>query len=255
MNVFELIVDGIKKIFSGPNVLFKHISLFALVGISSVVQTHFELLKETLSKGPTAVLPDFTTVIGGIVIMVAISIYFSGYSLRFMHNAYNDYEDNILPEIDEKPIGTFFKAFPLIFVWVLWIILTYIVGIIPIIGWIGLIVMFFIWYPFIQFVFIAYAKDFNRKGLFRYTFPIDCMKHSFGTVFVCGLAFILLWIIALIPCVIILFTFALGENSNSTLSTYLCGILIGYSAFIIQMIWIYCAVQIYREKILPEIED
>ena len=253
MNVFEVIGSGIKRIFFGKDALFNYISLFALVGMMSVVQTHFELLKDSMKDG-TAV-PDFQAMIVGFIVLLVIGLYFCGYSFRFMHNAYNDNCDEILPTIDEKPFGTFFGAFPLMIVWVLWVILTYIVGLIPILGWIGLLVMMFIWYPFIQFVFVAYSRYFNSKGLFRYTFPIDCMKPSFWTVVRFGLAFILLWLIALIPCGIAMLVVVLFANGDSTLSLYLCGILIGYFGFLIQMLWNYCAVQVYREVILTELYE
>lgn len=253
MNVVEVICTGIKRIFSGKDALYKHISLFALVGIMSVAQTHFELLKDSVKDG-TAV-PDFQSLIIGVVVALVIGLYFCGYSFRFMHNAYNDNCDELLPSIDEKPFGTFFGALPLIIVWVLWVILTYIVGIIPILGWIALIIMLFIWYPFIQFVFVAYSRYFNSKGLFRYTFPIDCMKPSFWTVVRLGLAFIVLWLIALVPCGLAIVVVSLVANGDSTLSVYLCGILIGYFGFLIQMVWNYCAVQVYREVILPELYE
>lgn len=240
-----LIKVGFKKLFSGQYVLIKHVSLFALTGILSLINSNFELLKAQNT------LPNFSNIVLSIVALLVVGLYMSGYVLNYMHNCYNDNSD-ILPDIDEKHFGTFFKALPLYLVWFLWIILVCLLVIIPIVGWIALLGLFFIWVPFIQFIYVAYAKDFNAFGLYNIKLPFKYCKLVFVDLLVLGLLFIPIGLLAMVPSLIV--GFVSGMSGNTNLAIYSGGLLGGYLGFLLQMVWVYCIVQIYREKIEPNLD-
>ena len=202
-----LIVDGFRRIFSGPNVLAKQVSLFALTGIVSLVSSHFELLKVQKS------LPDLSNIGFSIIAVIVIGIYMGGYVLNYMHNCYDDNNPEILPDIDGKHFGTF-----------------------------------------IQFVYIAYAKHFNTFGLYNIKLPIKYCKLAFGSVIVLGLLFIPIGICAMIPSFVVGLALGLSGGSDTSTAMYAGGLLGGYLGFVVQMVWIYCTVQIYKEKIEPNLD-
>lgn len=243
-----LIVDGFRRIFSGSNVLAKQVSLFALTGIVSLVSSHFELLKAQSS------LPDLSNIGLSIIAVIVIGIYMGGYVLNYMHNCYDDNNPEILPDIDGKHFGTFLGALPLYLVWFLWVILVYLLAIIPILGWIALLVLFIMWVPFIQFVYIAYAKHFNTFGLYNIKLPIKYCKLAFGSVVVLGLLFIPIGICAMIPSFVVGLALGLSGGSDTSTAMYAGGLLGGYLGFVVQLVWAYCMVQVYKEKIEPNLD-
>lgn len=243
-----LIVDGFRRIFSGPNVLAKQVSLFALTGFTSLITSHFKLLEAQNS------LPDLSSIVLSIIALIVLGIYMGGYVLNYMHNCFEDNNPEILPDIDGKHFGTFFGALPLYFVWFLWIFLVNLLAIIPILGWIVLLVLFIMWVPFIQFVYIAYSKRFNRFGLYNIKLPIKYCKLAFGNVIVLGLLFIFIGICAMIPSFVVGLTLGLSGGSDTSTGMYAGGLLGGYLGFVVQMVWLYCMVQIYREKIEPNLD-
>lgn len=247
-----LIVNGFKRIFSGQDAFAKHLSLFAITGFYSLGTVYLQDLSEQMKNA--AVVPNLQLPIMALVLLFIVGIYMCGYLIRFWHNSYDDNNPSILPDIDGKAFGTFFKALPLYIVWFLWIVIVQILGLIPIVGWIGLIILLFIWIPFIQFVFVAYAKYFNAKGLYKISLPIGYAKKSFGSVVILGLLFIPVWIVAMLPAFVIGFVFGLLGGTDTTFIMYVGGLLTGYLGFLIQLCWSYCIVQIYREKIEPDLD-
>ncbi len=251
MNLVALVVDGVKRIYSGPNAGLKHVCLFAITGILSAVSLHFETLQDSIKAGAS---PDISTIVVGIIAAIAVSIYITGYSLSLMHNAFEDENQELLPEIDSKPFGVFFGALPLMIVWILYAIAVYLLAIIPILGWIALFVLLIIWAPFIQFIYVAYAKNFNTSGLYKISLPIRYMKPAILPIILLGLLFIPVFIIAMIPSFIVGVIIGLTGGSASGMGMYAGGLLGGYLGSMMGLLWAYCSVKIYQEKIEPELD-
>ncbi len=259
MNIPVTIMEGFVKVFFTQDGFLKHVCLFALTGIVSFIPAHLQKIGEELQKGSGNfdISSNLGFIVFAIIAFIVISIYLAGYYLKFQHNAFDNKSNEIMPDFDGNPIGVFCKALPLYLVWgIYYILITAVMGFLfikPLLIIIGIFALLFlmVYFAFVQFVFVAFAKDYDSKGLFNIALPLSYIKPAIGPVCICGLIFIIICILAFI----IPFTAGLimGIFSvDSTITTTVGGMLGGYIGAILQLIWIYCIVQIYRETIEPE---
>ena len=256
MNVLGMVFSGIKKIFKGPNALLKHVCIFAIAGFISVATINIQ----NAGKDPT---PDISAFITCFITLLIVSIYMSGYIYQFLHNFFYEEKEEYLPEIDLVPIKRFFSALPLVLCWGAYNFLA--LGLVilcfasqnialMILGSI-LSILLALAYSFIQFIFVAFSKNFDKRGLFNILLPFQYLKYSFADIVILGIVFIPIYILAMIPSgaagLAIGLTGAITNQDMGTSSTLIGGILGGYFGTIVQYIWNYCAVQIYKEKIEP----
>lgn len=89
---FEL---SLQRIFLGKNIITKHISLFALCGISGILEVYLLMNKFTFPVG---------VLFAGIIIF--LELYFTGYETLFM-------QKRELPEFDMLPLKIALKKLPL----------------------------------------------------------------------------------------------------------------------------------------------
>lgn len=255
MNVIDIMIDGFKRVYSGKNVLLKHFLMFIIISVLSITTVNVQIITETLEK--TKELPNVWQFLLYIIITLIAGIYTGGYNLLFSHNAFNKENKDMLPEITLTPFKVFFKALPLMIVWFIYVLIAILFSItfmstkspLLILG-IFLFLFFLFMCAFINFIYIAYIKNFDSKGLFNITLPFKYMKHSFSDFVLLGLLFIPVYGVAMTPSFIIGLLFGiLGFKTMTAL--YAGGILGGYFGFIVQIVWYYCLVQIYKEKIEP----
>ena len=244
MNVFRLIGDGFRKIYSSNNIAIKHVWLLVLIGIVPVVFLYSL---------------NFTNVVAAknirFLTALVISIYLCGYNLELVHNSFT--EKDILPELGFNHFGLFFKALPLILTWTFYIITVSIVAgllmaskISLIIGLLLILVLVFV-SSFLQFVFVEFSKNYDAKGLYGILQPFKYVK-TFGYLLLLGLLFIPIYIIlSSIPAFIFGFVAGLLTGEDSNLVFYGGGFIGGYFGFIVGMVWNYCLVQVYKEKFEP----
>ncbi len=253
MNAVNLIVEGYKKIFSGPNAVLKNVMLFCLTGIIALVSLYFENIKE--SKILFSELNPFTFVLAAILIIVA-GIYIGGYTYSFINRSFYDCEDNILPDFNLKHISIFFKALPLAIIWIIYLTLVLILSgifmsLIHILG-IVLAIGFILMAVFTTFVFIAFCKNFDAKGLFDITLPFKFMSKTIGIVIILGLLFIVVGILSLVPSCLAGIVCGILGFGKSQFAYYLGGILGGYFGCLAQFVWYYCLVQVYKDNFLTD---
>ena len=119
---------------------------------------------------------------------------------------------------------------------------------------VGIFLFLFILFlcAFVNFVYIAYLKNFDSKGLYNITLPFKYMKYSFSDFVLLGLLFIPVYGVAMTPSFIVGLLFGL-MGVKTIMALYAGGILGGYLGFIVQIVWYYCLVQIYRDKIEPNL--
>ena len=254
MSLFGIVKEAIEKIFKTRDAAVKHVCIFALTGIISTGTQYFETMSKSMKDSNTT--PDLSNILLTLliwtVVYIVIAIYMTGYNLKFIHNAFDNTSDNVLPYFDSEPFSVFAKAFPLIFVWGLYILLFAIIsGILTAVFLpLGLIlgVAFVIFILFMGFVNIAFAKYYDRTGLFNISLPFSYMPKT--GLQVIGIIFItlLLGILAVIPCAILGGIIGL-TGGGVQLAGYAGAIFGGYLGTIIQLIWLYSLVQIYKEKI------
>ena len=240
---FKLINDGFKKIFSGEHSWLTHISLFAICGICSVITTLFQ------ETAKTKMTPDFGLAIFGGILVFVLYLYLTGYSLTFMHKSF--YEDEAgLPDVDERPFITLAKALPLLITWMFYYIATILLSVFVKILIIPVIVLLLIISPFVSFVFVSFSKEYNIKGLFNIILPFKYFVPTLSSIVIQGLCFIPLWILALIPTVLVVILLNIaGVKTSSGLPAYMVAMIGAYISFIIQMLWNYSLVQIFKDKI------
>lgn len=241
---FGMIAEGFKKIFSGPQIGVTHICLFALSGIISVVS----IMMQNAVKAKA--FPGLDVLIIGIILFIAVSIYLGGYTYKFMHNSFYPERESYLPDFDGEPFKLFLKALPLAFVWGLYYIVLGLLCFVVKILIIPVIFMILIIAPFISFIFVAFSKHFETKGLYNPVLPFKFFPEAFGDVIVLGLCFIPIWIISAIPSMIIGVMIGLsGAKADNSFAIYASGIIGGYLGILFQYVWCYCLVQIFKEKL------
>ena len=256
MNVIDLMVDGFKRVYSGTGKLTKHILLFLITGIVSISSVYVQTVAETMEK--TKELGSLNGLLVCLLITLIIGVYMGGYNLLFSHNSFNNEKEYSLPEINIKPFKVFFDALPLMIVWTLYVFAA--IGIafaflvshsfLIVLGIFLILAVLFIC-AFIQFIYIAYTKNFNKKGLYNIVLPFGYIKHTFSDFVLLGLLFIPVYSAAMTPSFIVGLMMGLTGVKNVSAAMYAGGILGGYLSFVVQLVWYYCLVQIYKEKIEP----
>ena len=242
------IKDAFKRIYSpGENTFIKHTILFVLTGITSI----FSVVLNEYSKQQSIDTINWIWAMVGVLFLIGITIYLIGYNLTLMHNSFDEFKNDIVPEIDKSHFSVFGKAFPLIFAWFSYGILFYIAGLLVTlalgINFINVIagsmlVAIGVIGIFLQFVYVKFAKNFERKGLYSIALPIKYIQPTVLALFKLWIKFIPLLILN-----IILSFFAEGHN----VFAYIFTAISGYVSFISGFIYSFCLVQIFKEKIEP----
>lgn len=252
MKSVDLISKGLERVFSGEDCRVKHIGLFAMAGITSLISTNFRTISEAYRNAH--ITPNFGEIVVELLIFILISTYIGGYTLQFMHNVHHNEE---LPNFDGKPILAILKSVPLAIVWFIYFAVI-IFGVSSLFAGVpghvaifyivlALLPVFLIYIPFCYiFVWVAFSKNFDAKGLFN---PFGAFKYlkAFGIVLAVFICMFVLNIIAFIPIGIVggIIGF-LGEGTK--VASYIGGIMGGYIGYVGQFILAYCLVQIYKEK-------
>ena len=248
MKIIGTMIEGFQKVFyADRNSAVKHVCLIALTAIISYSSVQSDILK-TQVKG-TNTIPDLTGFFLGLLAALIVGCYLWGYSLKFMRNVYYENPEETLPEFDENPFKVFFKALPLMLIWIIYFILIGIVSgilsaiLIGLLGFLVLIVMSI----GIQFVWVEFIKDYDANGLYNIKLPFQYIKPTIGPLILMGLLYILIYILCMIPCVLV--GVILGVfGASETATMYVGGVLGGYLGFVCQLVWYYCIVKLYKEK-------
>ncbi|OLA77837.1 MAG: hypothetical protein BHW55_03595 [Candidatus Melainabacteria bacterium 35_41] len=260
MNVFDMVIDGFKKVFTGKNALIKHIFIILITSVISLVSVYFQILAETAEKASEMPEFPFKTFIIALIVMFIAGIYLSGYNFQFMHNAFNNESDEILPEFTGKPYSIFWRAFPVMLVWTLYIIAAmslcislFFAG--PIFIVVGIILFFAILIisAFVQFIYIGFAKHYSREGLYNISLPVKYLKLTFEPFALMALLFIPIYSAAMSPSFFLGMFMGLSGIKDVNMIMYAGGVLGGYLGFVVQLVWYYGLVQIYKEKIDTEV--
>lgn len=257
MNVIDIMVDGFKKVYSGKNVLLKHLLMFIIISILSIATVNVQIIADTIEK--TKELTNISQLFVYLGITILIGIYTGGYNLLFSHNSFAKDNKDILPDINFTPFKVFFKTLPIMIVWFIYVLIAILFSVAlmsnkSLLLILGIFLFLFILFlcAFVNFVYIAYLKNFDSKGLYNITLPFKYMKYSFSDFVLLGLLFIPVYGVAMTPSFIVGLLFGLmGIKTINVL--YIGAILGGYLGFIVQIVWYYCLVQIYRDKIDPNL--
>lgn len=101
------LLEGIKKIYSGKDIVYKQISLFSIIGILSILGAYLYL-----GKASFFTIKSFTIWIVAIMEFVW-TFYFIGYETKLINNIFHS-PDNIVPEMNTEPVKIMYNKFPLV---------------------------------------------------------------------------------------------------------------------------------------------
>lgn len=257
MNVIEIMINGFKRVYSGKNVLLKHLFMFIIIAILSIATVNVQIMADSIEK--TKELTNISQLLIYLGITILLGIYTGGYNLLFSHNSFDKENKDILPDINFIPFKVFFKTLPIMIVWFIYVLIAILFSVAlmsnkSLLLVVGIFLFLFILFlcAFVNFVYIAYLKNFDSKGLYNITLPFKYMKYSFSDFVLLGLLFIPVYGVAMTPSFIVGLLFGL-MGVKTIMALYAGGILGGYLGFIVQIVWYYCLVQIYRDKIEPNL--
>lgn len=257
MNVIDIMIDGFKKVYSGKNVLSKHFFMFIIIAILSISTVNVQIMANAIEN--TKEIPNISQLLICLAITIIIGIYTGGYNLLFSHNAFNRENKDILPEITLTPFKVFLKTLPLMIIWSLYILVAiffsmFLISSKSLLTVLGIFLFLFLLFlcAFVNFVYIAYIKNFDSNGLFNINLPFKYMQKSFSDFVLLGLLFIPVYGVAMTPSFIVGLLFGL-LGAKTIMALYAGGILGGYLGFIVQIVWYYSLVQIYKNKIEPNL--
>lgn len=192
MNILKIL----KELYTGKDNLVAQATIFALVGIMAIAFNEVVSVFTGNTLYAVFSVPSNDEVVIFSMLGIMIFIFFTGYIYKFVHDSYEN-ETTSLPSISMNCFTTFIKVFPVIFVWGIYL------GIAGFFGYTffgtetaefyAYLMFLLILLPFVNMVFIAFAKDFkyNRK-IFNPLFIATIMKKTFVKMFIFLLQFILL---------------------------------------------------------------
>lgn len=235
------IKDAIKRIYSGEEDFTKHIILFVLAGVPTMLATPLN----DISKGDDISGMSFLLVILALIAMMVISIYLGGYLYGLMHNSFDADKKSILPDFDKSWFKVFFKGFPVQLTWMVYFGILIISMLLFKIIAIPIMIVVLLAAMMLPLLFAQFSKDYDRKGLYNFLLPFQLLTKGFKSV---------LWLmIRLIPIFLLVAIVNIFGSGHSVLA-YIFTAIGGYLALIMQYITNFCYVQIYKEKIENPIE-
>ncbi|MBR1423946.1 hypothetical protein IJ579_00095 [bacterium] len=245
------ILNYLKKIYSGKENLFNHISLFSIFGIMAICLgnrffawyggTYFGHLKLT------NVGLYWSFVIGLVLLIFSI-----GYVFEVMHNAYD--EEYNLPEISLSGITTFVKILPLFIVWGMYVALIAALGfvIFPVDSnryyvYNSLILLLS---PFMGVIFAIYARDFEYKiEYFNPLYIFKILDKSFFEVLKLFIKTFLILIFALlVVCLLFIYSNDFEKIKLALIMRFGALCFAAYALNIIQYVYVVGLTNIVNKK-------
>lgn len=191
MNILKII----KELYTGKENLVAQATVFALVGIMAISFNEITSMFTGYTLYSVFAVPSNTEIIIFSMLGIMIFIFFLGYSYKFVHDSYEN-ETTELPSISMNCFTTFIKVFPVMFVWGLYIGFMLFLGL-NIFGTARIelyiySVFLLILLPFINMVFVKFAKDFKySREIFNPLIIVKIMSKTFTKVLLFILQFIL----------------------------------------------------------------
>ena len=77
MNVIEIMINGFKRVYSGKNVLLKHLFMFIIIAILSIATGNVQIMADSIEK--TKELTNISQLLIYLGITILLGIYTGGY--------------------------------------------------------------------------------------------------------------------------------------------------------------------------------
>lgn len=243
------IKEALKRIYSGEDALMKHLILFALTGIPAMLASPLN----QISHGAALTSSVRGSSLFALLLVAVVSVYMVGYMYGVINKSFDDNNVSILPKFDKCWFKAFLKGFPVQLVWgiyfllfiviasVSFILIFYIAHVPFTVGRVfsSVSLLNLIFFVAMPFVYVRFAENYERNGLYNILLPFKDLIHSIKDVFI--LALKLLPILLLIG---ILGVFGMGN----TVDAYIITAIVAYLTAIFQYCALFCYVQIYKSK-------
>lgn len=250
----------LKQLYSGKRAIFNHITLFSLLGIMVIFLNNLSaswgssLYLDLFAIPPSTSFELWIAVVGGFL----TAAYLFGYSYQYIHSLFKRDECSLL-EFDFTPFGTFFKVFPMFFLWQNYLTLIAMFGCLIILSFDNLILLgifaavLILMMPFVHMVLISFCSRFKYRIKYFYIWLIfQYMNKTSENVSSLLLQILLL---ALVPAVIIT-ALVIGstyiEHEVYQYAIELIALCFGvYSLAILKYVFSVGLVKIVKEKLMP----
>lgn len=249
MEVFQYI----KKIYQGEGAFYKHLSLFSIIGVMTLLLNNYVAsIIGSMYNGFLGYAPFNNNEISfDLFFGLMIIIFLFGYSFKFINALFNQKVG--IPEFSLSSYSIFVKVLPLVLAWGIYIFILLFAGISLLPSYLFFIFaggMFFL-LPFISLICVYFAKDFySDKKLYNPLFLLKVIKCSIIDMIILTIKTIL---VAIIPVVILYVFFRysyLIKSSALQLGIRLFGLCSGmYFILIIKYIYLSGLVEISNEKL------
>lgn len=250
----------LKELYTGKRAIYNHITLFSLLGIMVIFLNNLSavfgssLYIDLFAIPPSSSFELWVAVLGGCL----AAIYLFGYSYQYIHSLFKR-DDRSLLEFDFTPFATFFKVFPMFFLWQNYLTLLTILGVLIILAidnypllciFTGLMVSIM---PFVHMVLISFCSRFKYRFKFFYPWIIfQYMDKTLGDVCILFLQTVLLGLVpaAIITMLVIGSTYV--ENEVYQYGIELACLCFGiYSLAILKYVFSAGLVRAVKEKLMP----
>jgi len=246
----RIIKEAFRKIYSGEDKLIKHTLLFILTGITSMFSETLHTISQEHSLGSISL----NVAIAMSIILITMSLYFSGYFFNTLHNSFDEEKENILPEFNLANFSTFIKALPLVLVWFIYTAIILAAGFFGggflsvFIGPIAAIIIATLTFGvtalcimlMLYLIYAKFAENFDAKGLFNIKVPFKYFPVAISSV--------LKLIVKMLPLFIVLLIIRAFCNIHTVFGTIFTAI-DGYTSAIVLFVILYYIVNIYKNKI------
>lgn len=250
----------LKEIYTGKRALYNHITLFSLLGIMVIFWNNlFAVWGSSLYIDMFAVPPSSTMGLWvALVGAVTIAMYLFGYTYQYINSLFKR-DDCSLIEFTFLPFGTFFKVFPMFFLWQNYITLISIVVSLVLLSFGNLILLYLFFgltlaiMPFVQMVLITFCSRFKYR--IKFFFPwlaLTYMEKTLADVFI---LFLQVMLIGLIPAILIsglvVGSFYIEHEVYQYAIELACLCFGIYTLAILKYIFSVGLVRIVKEKLMP----
>ena len=250
----------LKQLYSGKRAIFNHITLFSLLGIMVIFLNNLSaswgssLYLDLFAIPPSTSFELWIAVVGGFL----TAAYLFGYSYQYIHSLFKREECSLL-EFDFTPFGTFFKVFPMFFLWQNYLTLIAMFGCLIILSFDNLILLgifagvLILMMPFVHMVLISFCSRF--KYIIKYFYIWLIFQYMNKTSENVSSLLLQILLLALVPAVIIT-ALVIGstyiEHEVYQYAIELIALCFGvYSLAILKYVFSVGLVKIVKENLMP----
>lgn len=250
----------LKEIYSGKRAIYNHITLFSLLGIMVIFLNNLSaswgssLYIDIFAIPPSSSFELWVALFGGFF----TALYLFGYGYQYVNSLFKR-DDRSLLEFTFQPFGTFFRVFPMFFLWQNYITLFAVFGTLIILAFNNLVILYVfgaiitMFLPFVHMVLITFSARFKYRVRFFYPWIVlQYFDKTFSDV-VC--LFLQVLLLALVPIAIIttlVITSMQIEHEVYQYAIELASLCFGvYSFAVLKLVFSAGLVRIIKEKIMP----